>query len=626
MPENPAPADNPPPSDPACDDAVTPAEQPVPASDSAAWAGPAWPAAGTAAFASAAVAAAPPMRPIPRYRRPPPRHVVVPVHRGIVPAVVVAGLAAALLIPLDRPGIGWLLTGLVIAAVVYAADRAARRAFVAQRSAEPVADTDLAEEEAARKEEAGKGEAERGEAERGGVGKGEAEAESGDFVADAGAARRDESRSGTAESTDHDRDEWPDERPALSWSRSWWTVMALGLLGIGTVRAAPWLFVLCVLAAMMAGSMAVVGRRSVYGVLVDAVAVTCAAIVSVPWVYRAATQVRGRRAVIAQRVWMSVLVTAGLLLVFIPLLAGADPVFERLVAGMLPRVDVASVARWGMLFGLGVLGTAGALYLLAGPLPAACPAREADTNGVAWLGGRRLSRIEWGIPVGALTVVFAVFVGTQLAVLFGGDGYVQRTAGLTYAEYARSGFWQLSVVSMLALAVIAVVQRVAAQVSAAERAWLRAGLAAVSVLTQVIVASALHRMWTYQQAYGFTVMRLLVEVFELWIGMVYLLVLASLVTLRREWLPRAAVGLAAATLLVVAVLNPEGLVADRNVTRWQDGKNFDSDYLSGLSPDILPALERLPRAQRDPIEQSIRDRTGHDSWQGWNLSRERARG
>ncbi|MFI1916435.1 DUF4153 domain-containing protein [Nocardia sp. NPDC020380] len=552
-------------------------------------------------LAPAAASAVPPMRPIPRFR-PPPRHVVVPVHRGIVPAVVVAGLAAAVLIPLDRPGIGWLLTGLVLAAVVYAADRAARRALVAQHRVEPVADADSAEEEVA-------------------------EEESEDIASDAESETGDESRSGTAESTDYDLEEWADESRALRWGRCWWTVLALGLLGIGTLRAAPWLFVLCVLAAMMAGSMAVVGRRSVYGVLADAVAVTCAAVVSVPWVYRAATQVRGRKAVIAQRVWMSVLVTAGLLLVFVPLLAGADPVFERLVAGMLPRVDVASVARWGMLFGLGALGTAGALYLLAGPLPAADSAQEAETgaNGVAWLGDRRLSRIEWGIPVGALTVVFAVFVGTQLAVLFGGDGYVQRTAELTYAEYARSGFWQLSVVSILALAVISVVQRVAVQESAAERAWLRTGLAAVSVLTLVIVASALHRMWTYQQAYGFTVMRLLVEVFELWIGMVYVLVLASLVTLRRGWVPRAAVGLAAATLLVVAVMNPEGLVADRNVTRWQDGKNFDSDYLSGLSPDILPALDRLPRAQRDPIEQAIRARTADDSWQGWNLSRERAR-
>lgn len=153
---------------------------------------------------------------------------------------------------------------------------------------------------------------------------------------------------------------------------------------------------------------------------------------------------------------------------------------------------------------------------------------------------------------------------------------------------------------------------------------MRVAVAAVSALTLVIVASAVQRMWTYQQAYGFTVLRVLVEVFELWIALVYLLVLASLVRLRREWVPRAAIGAAAVTLLVLAVVNPEGLVADRNIDRWQSGKSLDRDYLSGLSADILPALDRLPALERERIRTSLDLGPRHDSWQGWNLSRARA--
>ncbi|GAB2681908.1 DUF4153 domain-containing protein [Nocardia goodfellowii] len=41
-----------------------------------------------------------------------------------------------------------------------------------------------------------------------------------------------------------------------------------------------------------------------------------------------------------------------------------------------------------------------------------------------------------GLPLGALTVLSTVFVATQLAALFGGNGYLQRTAELTYAQYA----------------------------------------------------------------------------------------------------------------------------------------------------------------------------------------------
>ena len=42
------------------------------------------------------------------------------------------------------------------------------------------------------------------------------------------------------------------------------------------------------------------------------------------------------------------------------------------------------------------------------------------------------------------------------------------------------------------------------------------------MLTLVVVASALYRMHVYQEAYGFTQLRLLVDVFEGWLGLLVL--------------------------------------------------------------------------------------------------------
>ena len=50
--------------------------------------------------------------------------------------------------------------------------------------------------------------------------------------------------------------------------------------------------------------------------------------------------------------------------------------------------------------------------------------------------------------------VFAVFVAAQLSVFFGGHDYVQRTTGLTYAEYVHQGFGQLTVATLLTLLVV----------------------------------------------------------------------------------------------------------------------------------------------------------------------------
>lgn len=408
----------------------------------------------------------------------------------------------------------------------------------------------------------------------------------------------------------------PTAEPVAARHRLWWTAAALALLGVGTFRAAGWLFVLCVLAACVAGSLGVLGRRSNRGIVHDLVAVPLASFAAVPWAFSGVRGSRPTEMSSVRRYGASVAVTAALLVVFVPLLGGADATFAELLSGLVPSIDAATAWQWIVLFAVIGTGALGGLYLLAGPLAAA----GSETRPV-----RLWSRSEWVLPVGALTVLFGVFLGAQFVALFGGDDYVQRTAGLTYAEYARSGFWQLSAVSILTLAVILAVLHWASQETAADRRWLRILLSAVSVLALVIVGSALARMWTYQQAYGFTVLRLLVEVCELWVGLVYVLVLVAIARLRWNWVPRAAVGTALGTLIALAVLDPEHLVADRNIARWEHGKRLDTDYLSTLSPDILPALTRLPAGLRADIEDPIRADLEDDHWWSWNLSRSSAR-
>ncbi|MFF5032655.1 DUF4153 domain-containing protein [Nocardia salmonicida] len=589
----------------------------------------------------------PPIPPVPprwqRVARPP----------GVLPAAAIAGIVGATVIPLDRPGIGWLITGVAITGALCAVDYRARSRGTPEESASdsaptaggppatapraavpttgqvpgakpaepltPSASDGLAApntEGAAVTEETASGRT--------------AETGTGDNTAPANAATSD-GRTPTDRSADPTSD-----RPTVGEAddgvksaknevashsvsigdRAWWATAAIVLLGVGTVRAAGWLFVLCVIAACVAGSLAVLGRRSVRGIVHDMFAVPLASFGAVPWAFSGLRESRSTGTSTVRRYGVSVAATAALLVVFVPLLGGADATFAKLLNGVVPTVDAPAAWQWILLFAVVMVGVLAALYLLAGP-----PAHAADSVRPV----RLWSRSEWMLPVGALTVLFAVFVGAQFVALFGGDDYVQRTAGLTYAEYARSGFWQLSAVSILTLAVILAVLHWSVQETAADRRSLRILLSAVSVLALVIVCSALGRMWTYQQAYGFTVLRLLVTTCELWVGLVYVLVLIAIARLRWSWVPRAAIGTALGTLIALALLNPEHLVAERNIDRWQTSGRLDADYLSNLSPDILPALDPLPDNLRTRIETPVLDDLDDDQWWSWNWSRSSAR-
>jgi hypothetical protein len=107
---------------------------------------------------------------------------------------------------------------------------------------------------------------------------------------------------------------------------------------------------------------------------------------------------------------------------------------------------------------------------------------------------------------------------------------------------------------------------------------------------------------------------------------IFVLVLVAGAMTRTSWLPRTAVTLTALSLLVFTLVNPEGLVARRNVERFEATGALDLGYIQTLGADAVPALAKLPTWLRcTALEQTAYRLTESDPLLGWNLSRSRAR-
>lgn len=400
--------------------------------------------------------------------------------------------------------------------------------------------------------------------------------------------------------------------------RAGWASVAVLLLTVGALRAAGWLFLLCVLTAGLVGCVALVNRWSVDGALLAPLRVIRSTPAALRWLGRGGMPAPGQDQHALVRTLAAGVVTVALLAVFGLLLAGADAAFADVLSTMAPSLDGGTLVRWVWSAAVVVTVVAVAAHLL---LTGQTTADEQPRLGL-------VRRIEWALPVGGLVALFAGFVAVQATVLFGGDEHVLTTAGLTYAEYARSGFWQLLTVTGLTVVVVAVAAQVAPRSTPTDRALLRTLLGLLSALTLVIVASALSRMAAYAQAYGFTRQRLLVTACELWLGAVLLLILAAGIRLRGWWVPRAALAAAVAALAGLAALNPDAFIARQNVARFVHDKAIDVSYLSTLSADAVPALQTLPEPYRSCALSPINDRltTGRpDAWYEWNLGRVTAR-
>ena len=168
------------------------------------------------------------------------------------------------------------------------------------------------------------------------------------------------------------------------------------------------------------------------------------ALSDVPW-SEAFNRLQGRRLAAAS---VGSLLAIPLLAVFGALLASADAGFESFVRAVF---DVDFETLISHVLGIGFITWISAGYLLAavvGGRESVGPWRPKDRPG---LGG-----LELGIPLGALTALFSVFVAMQAEYVFGGHDLIVQVADLGYAEYARRGFFELVAVAVLVVPVLLV--------------------------------------------------------------------------------------------------------------------------------------------------------------------------
>jgi hypothetical protein len=327
---------------------------------------------------------------------------------------------------------------------------------------------------------------------------------------------------------------------------------------------------------------------------------------------------RSRARRLAALVW-GIALALPLLALFGALLAAADPVFAELASRLVPDLadpteHVVAVVGFGWVAG-------GALRALL-RRPEEGPGPEPKPLGAPF------GATEIVVVLALVDVLFLAFVAVQLRAFFGGDGFVQATTGLTYAEYARQGFFQLVAVTALAVPLLLTADWLARGRARPMRLQRVLSLVLVALLF-VVVASALQRIRLYQREFGLTEARVFATAFVLWLAVMLAWLAATVLVSRRE---RFAVGVLATgfgAVLALNALNPDALIARTNVARAAEGKDVDVAYLAGLSSDAAPALvERLgalPRSEAVPkLAASLLEQAERADWRSWNASRARA--
>ena len=322
-----------------------------------------------------------------------------------------------------------------------------------------------------------------------------------------------------------------------------------------------------------------------------------------------------------RRVLLGVALAAPVLLVFAALFASADQVFSNVLTNVFD-FNLESVishtffmAFWG--------------FLVAGYLRWCMLGRP--VQGLTLDAKPITSVVPLATALGLLNTLFLLFVVVQLRYFFGGAALVEETSGLTYAEYARRGFFELMTASGLMLPILLGADELVRKGAAPQIRVVRQLSGLLLAFLAVIMVSALQRMRLYVAAFGLSEQRLYATAFMILLVGVFVWFVWTVLRGQRQRFVFGALMQGLAVLAGLHLLNPDAFIVKTNLNRPAAERPFDAKYALTLGGDAVPplltALPQLNQQDRCVVVHGLLKRwdKADVDWRTWNWSRARAR-
>jgi hypothetical protein len=296
------------------------------------------------------------------------------------------------------------------------------------------------------------------------------------------------------------------------------------------------------------------------------------------------------------------------------ILASADPIFSDTLQNIF---NTERLPEYLFRFVYIVIGSYLVLGLLLHAILPNKTAEKPETNKASMK--PFLGWTECAIVLGAVDILFILFVVIQIKYLFGGTANI-TAAGYTFSEYARRGFGELVAVAVISLALYLVMHTITKRESKGSFI----GFTVLSVLMManvlVMLASSLQRLMLYESAYSFSELRTYTHVFIFWLATLILATIVFQIINRQGRFGLALMLMVVGFTATLGIMNVDGFVARQNIKlghldATDDVGMLDVNYLGSLSSDAIPAMiegynnASLPQKTRELLGVSLACRT-----------------
>ncbi|WP_410511713.1 DUF4173 domain-containing protein [Paenibacillus sp. BR2-3] len=279
---------------------------------------------------------------------------------------------------------------------------------------------------------------------------------------------------------------------------------------------------------------------------------------------------------------------------------------------------------WTILFGIGFFGY---VWGFVNPHQPEEMTRKQGVNPLEPTATFKLDPIIAATILFAVNAVYVLFVMVQFSYLFGAwEGILPE--GSSYADYARSGFFELIMVTGINFVLLMSTLLLGQKGTGLLHRIINVLLYVMVGCSMVMLYSAFTRLNLYEEAYGYTYIRFLVHAF-----MIFLAVLLMIAGLRIHFqklpLGRYYIVLGLASYVIMNYVNMDVMIAGKNIERYEASGNVDAGYLGSLSSDATPLLIKFSRKENGILDEFLRNQWWDTaqverSWPSFNVSEFRA--
>ncbi|MGF7060441.1 hypothetical protein HNR33_004133 [Brassicibacter mesophilus] len=357
-----------------------------------------------------------------------------------------------------------------------------------------------------------------------------------------------------------------------------------------------------------------------------------------------------------KKIFVGILISAPILIVIIALLSSADIVFSEMISFLPTKLSyvlrnanfINTVAQLLLIVFVATYSYS-CIYYLFTPIEILKKEKEEEKKAV----NNQLPASKQNIPnspnvalskekiffdstilttvLVMINIVYLIFCFIQFTYLFN-NGSNNLPGGFTYAVYARQGFFQLLLVTMLNFIIIILSFKYTDFKNSKTNKRINGLLLLMGTFTYIMIYSSFYRMGLYSQNYGYTYLRVFVYFF---LSLETVLLGATLVYILKPKFNLAKFYIFTFLIFYIGLnyLNIDSMIAKNNIDRYFETGKIDFYYLTTLSYDAVPQISRLLETENSSIRREVedyfivlkKDLQNQYSWQEFNLSRYRAR-